>query len=93
MLNQLMSDIIQYGKAVTDNSVQLHFQPILDQLGQHFAIPVVSLLVGQAFYSLLRTGNGWRIQLVAVRHRLEALHQLRDFIRIGYDHLVSRVLA
>ena len=88
-----MRNVIQHGKAVADNCVQLHFQPIFHNLRQLFTVPFVSLGVGKIFYRLLRAGNGRRIQLVAVRHRLKALNQLGNFIGVGNYHLIGNILA
>ena len=93
VLNELMRNIIQNGEAVADNRVQLHLQAVLDKLRQLIAIPGMSLGIGKVAHRLLRTGDERRIQLVTVRHRLEALHHIADFVRIRNHDLIGRLLA
>ena len=57
MLNQLMRNVIQYGEAVADNSIQLHLQAVLNNLRQCFAVPFMRLGIGQITHCILRTGN------------------------------------
>ena len=57
MFNQLMRNVIQYGEAVADNSIQLHLQAVLNNLRQCFAVPFMRLGIGQITHCILRTGN------------------------------------
>ena len=57
MLNQLMRNVIQYGEAVADNSIQLHLQAVLNNLRQLFAIPFMRFGIGQITHGIFRTGN------------------------------------
>ena len=93
VLNELMRNIIQNGEAVADNRVQLHLQAVLDKLRQLIAIPGMCLGIGKVAHRLLRTGDERRIQLVTVRHRLEALHHLANLVRIRNHDLIGRLLA
>ena len=78
---------------MADNRVQLHLQAVLDKLRQLIAIPGMSLGIGKVAHRLLRTGDERRIQLVTVRHRLEALHHIADLVRIRNHDLIGRLLA
>ena len=49
--------------------------------------------IGQITHGILRTGNRRRIQLVAVRNRLNTLNHIRNLIGIGNNNLVGCLLV
>ena len=78
---------------MADNSIQLHLQAVLNNLRQLFAVPFMRLGIRQITHGILRTGNGRRIQLIAVGHRLNAFNHIRNLIGIRNNNLISCFLA
>ena len=93
MLHQLVGNIVQNGKAVAHNGIQLHLQPVLHDLRQLIPVPSMSLSVGKGLYGLLGARNGRRIKLIPIRHGLNLIHHIRDFIGIGDHNLIGCFLA
>ena len=78
---------------MADDGIQLHLEAVFYDLWQLVAVPGMSLGVGQGLYCFLRTGDGRRIELVTVRHRLNALHHFGNLIGVGNNNLIGCFLA
>ena len=90
-LHQQMGDVVQHREPVADNGGEFLLQPVLHDLRQLGAVPFVGSGVAQGFHLFLGPGDGGRIQLVPVGHRLEMLHLVADFVGVFHHHFIGPV--